>query len=231
MNKRLGIALAASALVGLTVAAVWILGPGGDGTSEVGQVRSGREFATLAVTSPESGASVERLGISGVIEYVVRGADGKVKQQGAIRNTTNDPEALNEVFNRITGTASGGAYDGIAALDVPVATDDPSNGVLASSLTLLLDGDSVAAGNQNPTDGAVTTDFGTESGNGTVAVTFTAQGAANVLQIVLTKSIEDDTADGALAIADADIFAFVDVPDVSLAASDTVTYTWTVDVD
>jgi hypothetical protein len=30
----------------------------------------------------------------------------------------NDPEALNEIFDRITGTASGGAFDGIGAVNV-----------------------------------------------------------------------------------------------------------------
>ena len=187
---------------------------------------------SMAVNSelqPVQGGTTARTGIRGIIEYTVRGPDGKIKEHDIIYNTVND-EGLNDTFNLITATGLG-TYDGIAAMDVNVATDDPSNGVDSTSITLLLDGDSVTGGEQNPADGTVTTDFGTETGNGTVAVTFTATGAADIFQIVLTSSIEDDTSDGALAIADVDIFAYVDVPDISLSASDTVTYTWTVDVD
>ncbi len=104
--------------------------------------------------------------------------------------------------------------------------------MLSTSITLLLDGDSGTGGEQNPADGTVTTDFCTETGNGTVDVTFTATGSADIKQIVLTRAAEDDTlVGGAAAIADSDIFSYVDVPDISLSASDTVTYTWTIDVD
>ena len=178
-----------------------------------------------------TGRAVASAGISGIIEYTVRDADGKLKDHGIIHNTVNG-DALNETFNRIAATATGGAFDGIAALSVATSTDNPSDGVLSTSIELLLDGDGGTGGDQNPADGTVTTDFGTETGNGTVAVTFTATGSADVLQIVLTKAAEDDTlVGGADAIADADIFAYVDVPDISLTSSDTVTYTWTVDVD
>ncbi len=172
--------------------------------------------------------------LTGTLEYIVRDANGNLKEQGIIHNTVNDPEALNEVFNRIAATASGGAYDGIAALSVPAGGggDDPSDGVLDTSITLLLDGDSGTNGNQNPADGTVTTDFGTESGNGTVVVTFTAQSdSVDIKQVVLTKASEDNTIGGASAITDADIFSFLDVPDVTLNTNDTVQYTWTVDVD
>ena len=65
-----------------------------------------------------------------------------------------------------------------------------------------------------------------------MAVTFTAQSdGVDVKQIVLTKAAEDDTSDGAVAIADGDIFSYVDVPDIVLNTNDTVQYTWTIDVD
>ena len=135
------------------------------------------------------------LRLIGTLEYTVRDANGNVREHGVIHNTVNDPEALNEVFNRISGTASGGAYDGIAALRVPVnGGNDPSDGVLDTSITLNLDGDSVTVGHQNPADGAVATDFGTEPGNGTVVVTFTAlANGVDVKQVVLTKADEDNT--------------------------------------
>ncbi|MFQ6027166.1 MAG: hypothetical protein ACE5Q6_06720, partial [Dehalococcoidia bacterium] len=59
-------------------------------------------------------------------------------------------------------------------------------------------------------------------------------GTVTVDQIVLTKADEDNTLTGnpaAPPIADSDIFAYVDVQNVSLNANDTVTYTWTIDVD
>ena len=179
---------------------------------------------------PDSGGTSARTGIKGIVEYTVRGPDGKIKEHDIIHNTVNN-EGLNDTFNLITATGLG-VHDGIAALSVAVGTDDPSDGVLSTSITLLLDGDSGTGGEQNPADGTVTTDFGTETGNGTVDVTFTATGSADIRQIVLTRATEDDTlVGGAAAIADADIFSYVDVPDISLSASDTVTYTWTIDVD
>ena len=161
-----------------------------------------------------------------------------MKEHGIIHNTVNDPEALNEVFNRISTNANSGAYDGIAALSVPASgggsPDDPSDGVDAASITLNLDGNSGTNGYQNPADGTVTTDFGTESGNGTVVVLFTAQAnSVSVKQVVLTKADENktDSGPGAVAIPDADIFSYLDVADVTLNIADTVQYTWTVDVD
>ena len=199
-------------------------------------IDNGAESPPLALLSraalegaDPNGASADT-GIKGIVEYTVRGPDGRIKKQETIYNTVNN-EGLNDTFNLITATGSG-TYDGIAAMSVAVGTDDPSDGVLAASITLLLDGDGGTGGEQNPADGNVTTDFGTETGNGTVDVTFTATGATDIRQIVLTRAPEDDTlVGGAAAIADADIFAYVDVPDISLTASDTVTYTWTVDVD
>lgn len=193
-----------------------------DARNDVGQIQA-PQFS-------QPGGTDARTGIKGIIEYTVKDSSGKVKNHGVIHNTVND-EGKNDAFNLITATGNG-AYDGIAALSVPVATDDPADGVLASSVTLNLDGDSGTAGEQNPADGTVTTDFATEAGNGTVQVEFTATGSADIEQIVLTRAVEDDTlVGGAAAIADADIFAYVDVPNISLAASDSVTYTWTVDVD
>ena len=216
-----GLVLPAMLAIG-AIAVVWALGSGEEATQKTTQTNQ-------AADQPQG--RVASVGIKGIVEYTVRDPSGNVKEHGVIENTIN-AEGLNEVFNRITGTASGGAYDGIAALSVDVGTDDPSDGVDGASMTKKLDGDSGTAGNQNPADGAVTTDFGTETGNGTVSVTFTATGDnVSVLQVVLTKSVENDTLAGNLNITDADIFAFQDLPDVTLNTNDTVQYTWTVDVD
>jgi len=205
------------------------------GQFPIGQTNP-NESADARPAGQQASGKNSPLRITGSIEYTVRDAGGNVKEQGATHNTVNDPEAINEVFNRITGAASGGAYDGIAALSVPFngsGSDDPSDGVAAASITLNLDGDSGSSGVQNPADGAVATDFGNESGNGTVVVTFTALAdSVEIKQVVLTKAAEDKTdVGGAADIADADIFAYLDVADVTLNISDTVQYTWTVDVD
>lgn len=187
----------------------------------------------LALLLNQSQPSLEdRTGVRGIVDYTQWDSEGFVKVSGRIHNTVND-EGKDETFNRIAGSVTGTAFDGIVALDVPVVTDDPSDGIDASSITLQLDGDSGTGGEQNPADGAVATDFGSENGNGTVQVTFTATSdGVQVLQIGLTRAAEDDTlVGGANAISDAEIFAYVDVPDITLNTNDTVQYTWTIDVD
>ena len=63
-------------------------------------------------------------------------------------------------------------------------------------------------------------------------VTFTSQAAnVSITQIFLTKSAPQDTTGATVDIQDSEIFAYVDVPDILLNTSDSVTYTWTVDVD
>jgi len=186
----------------------------------------------FSIPSSDSELSA-KTGVRGIVDYKVWSAAGDLIREGRVFNTVNN-EGKDETFNRIAGSATGGAFDGIAALDVTVGTDDPSDGVLSTSITLNLDGDSATGGiEENPVDGAVVTDFGTENGNGTIQATFTA--TANgvlVLQIVLTRADEDDTLiGGANAITDAQIFAYVDVPDITLNTNDTVQYTWTIDVD
>ena len=173
-----------------------------------------------------------KTGVRGIVDYRVVSAAGQLIEEGRIFNTVND-EGKDETFNRIAGSVTGNAFDGIAALDVTVGTDDPADGTLSTSVTLLLDGDSGTGGEWNPADGAVVTDFGSENGNGTVQVTFTAtSNGVQVTQIVLTRADADNTlVGGANAISDAETFAYVDVPDITLNTNDTVQYTWTVDVD
>ena len=65
-----------------------------------------------------------------------------------------------------------------------------------------------------------------------MVVTFTSKASSvSVTQIVLTRKAADDTADGTVALADNEIFAYIDVPDVSLDTGDSVQYTWSIDVD
>ncbi len=63
-------------------------------------------------------------------------------------------------------------------------------------------------------------------------MTFTSQAAnISITQIFLTKTAPQDTTGATTNITDEEIFAYVDVPDILLNTSDSVTYTWTVDVD
>lgn len=200
---------------------------------------AGQESKTASVAdqgASEAGGTGVPVGIKGIIEYTVRDASGNVKTEGVIHNTVNT-QAINEVLYRmldIATTQGSGDYDGIAALSVAVGTDDPSDGVLAASITDTLDGSgSDCTTSHNPNDGTFTDGTGSESGNGTIAVTFTAcANGLTVAQIVLTNAAPDNNnTTGGSAIADAAIFAYVDVPDVNLNSGDTVQYTWTVDVD
>ena len=223
MKRLVGLGLAISVLV--AVAALLV----------VVDLRAGGGGTTTADTEGAAGLPDGKLvafGVRGTVEYVVRDADGNVREQGIARNTIN-AEALNETFNRITSVASGGPYDRIVALGVDAITDDPSDGVVGGSVADNLDGDGGIAGDQNPAAGSVTTDFGTETGNGAVAVTFTAKiDGVSVKQVLLSKGAVDDTTQGPNpAIADSDILSFQDVPDVTLNTNDTVQYTWTLDVD
>ena len=228
MSRILGVGVGIVVLVAVVAGiAVWATG-------------SDREDARKAVgeSAPDAGGSGAQpggmtagFGISGIIEYTVRDPKGKVRDSGIIHNTVNDPEALNEVFNRITGTSSGGAYDAIGAVDIATGL---AGGITGDAITENLDGDSGTGGNQNPADDSdgAATDFGTESGNGQVAVTFTAQAVSvNVTQIFLTKDTEQTISGAGTNIPDSEVFAYVDVPDIILNTGDSVTYTWTVDVD
>jgi len=183
------------------------------------------------VSAWQGAGTGDRTGIRGHVAYSLFDAQGNLIETWDSHNTVN-VEGLDDSFNLITGNSGNGGYDGIAALDVAVGTDDPADGVLSTSVATSLDGDSGTGGDQNPADGTVATDFGTENGNGTVQVTFVAGGSVTIEQIVLTRAVEDDTSvGGANAIADNEIFAYIDVPNVSLGSGDSVQYTWTIDVD
>ena len=225
-------------VVALLVAGVvaWALGYGGEGGGDTAQEKPGAVAEIATDTRKGSGPPAESFGISGIIEYTVMDADGKIKDQGIIYNTTNDPEGLDEILALTIGTAvtgTSGKFDGIAALCVAVGTDNPNDGTDAASICDNLDGSGDGAGltKTNPQDGTVAEVA--ESGNGTIVVTFVADGGAlTVDQIVLTKAATFNNAGaGGVAIVDSDIVAYQDVPNVSLADGDSVQYRWTLDVE
>ena len=224
------------ALVAATGVVTWAMGSGDEDAPVAVQNQDGLASTTVAKLSQGSGGPGVSFGISGIIEYVVRDGDGNIKEQGIIHNTTNDPEGLDEVLALTIGTAVTGTsakFDDIGALCVAVGTDNPNDGTDAASLCDNLDGSGDGAGTlkNNPQTGTVAEV--SESGNGTIIVTFVADGAAvTVAQIVLTKRGNFDNAGaGGVAIVDSDILAYQDVPDVNLADADSVQYTWTLDLD
>lgn len=170
-----------------------------------------------ASSSPASSS----FGVQGWVNYVVRDASGNITTVGANHNTINADPGLDNVWNAIIGDNTAVQFKRVTPLSVAVGTDDPADGVTASSiLTQTTNG----VTSQN-TAGTVTATTG--DGIGTVAVTFTGQGSGGTItQIVLHK--DTDVTDN---ITDTHILAYQDVPDVTLASGDTVTYTWTIDFD
>lgn len=173
--------------------------------------------------------------ISGIVEYTVRDAQGNVKAHSVWHNTVL-ASALETTMRRLIDntvgvTADTDTFRRIAALNNNEADDAIVGGILSTSVTLLLDGDGVAGGNQNPAAGTYADVGTTTDGQGRVQLTFTAAGAATIERLLLTKAGVDDTAvGGAVAIAEADIVAWQDVS-IVLANADTLQITWTVNLD
>jgi hypothetical protein len=179
-------------------------------------VQAGRNGGTVS-SSPSSAFSVQ-----GWVSYVVRDANGNIKAMGAEHNTINADPGLDNIWNAIVGNNTATQFKRVSPLSVAVGTDDPVDGVTGTNiLTQTTNG--VTSNNVDGTAAATTGD-----GIGTVTALFTGQGTGgSILQIVLHKDSDVSTGN----IVEADLLAYQDVPDVTLAAGDTVTYTWTIDFD
>ncbi len=193
------VAIAAIALVALTAMMV---------------IQAGRN-GEAGLSSPSGSFSVQ-----GWVSYVVRDASGNITATGAEHNTINSDPALDKIWADVINSGTN-TYKRVGVLSVAVGTDNPSDGVTNTSvLTMTTNGVT-----SNNVDGTATAGSA-GSGTGTVAATFTGQGSGGTItQIVLHNE------SGTLAttgITDAKILAYQDVPDVTLAAGDTVTYTWTI---
>ena len=127
------------------------------------------------------------------------------------------------------------AFDQIVLMN----TDDPATGGLAAAnILLLVDGGTgnnagqAAGGNKwNPADGAyLNVGTGTD-GDGKVTLQFLADGdPVAATQMHLVKAGVDNTGDGAVLINAVDILATIEIS-VDLADTDTLTVTWTLDID
>lgn len=181
-----------------------------------------------AVQGAQPGGLSDTAGVTGRVQWSVFDSSGALKSQSGWFNTVN-ANAIDEVFDFIVGNAATGTYDAIVALKEDSGTDDPSDGIDAASLALTLDGDTGTAGDQNPADDDTLPT--PTAGDGSIIVTFAASASTTIKQIALTKAAEQDTSAGQALIADDDIFAYIDVPDITLGSGDSVQYTWTIDVD
>jgi hypothetical protein len=186
------------------------------------------------------------------VEYWQRDADGQVLQHRTGHNAVV-ASGLEHAMERLIAAGDADAALGFgnpAATEIGEAnffdqivlmnTDDAaSDGLLAANILLLVDGgtgnnagQSADAVHYNPADGAYTNVGDTIDGDGSVTLQFLAVGdPAAATQMHLVKAPTDDTvAAGAAAIAAADILATIEIS-VDLDDTDTLTVTWTLDVD
>lgn len=171
------------------------------------------------------------------VEYWHRSADGELLGHKKSHNafTDNGLEIAMERLIKVgagdladtsttTNLLQGDSFNQIVLLD----TDDTTGVIEAANILLLVDGGS--PGTANPATGSFSDGGADGLGDGSIAVTFTASDAATATQMQLVKAAAEDTSDGAAEIAVADVLAVIEI-DVTLANTDTLTVTWTVDAD
>ena len=204
-------------------------------------------FSILSSAEKDSGATVKWN-----VEYWHQNAEGEVlaykKDSNAIVASGLEhamerliaAQSPSLVFTNPAAAEIGeaNAFDQIVLMN----TDDPATGGLAAAnILLLVDGGTgnnagQAAGGAkwNPADGAYANVGDTTDGDGKVTLQFLADGdPAAATQMHLVKAGVDDTdpgAGGAAAIAAVDILATIEIS-VDLADTDTLTVTWTLDID
>ena len=191
------------------------------------------------------------IGVSGVgtnsvaslgwnVEYWHRNADGELLEYKKSHNALT-ALGLEHAMERLIIASSGqttltfanpaaaqigeaNAFDNIVILK----TDDTSGDIDAGNIALLIDGG--GTGDCNPCDGTYA-DGGGDGGDGKVTVVFTATGTVTTNEMQLVKTADEDTADGgAVTISANDVLAVLNLQ-VTLANTDTLTITWTIDVN
>ena len=209
-------------------------------------------FVAIWAWVPVVGGPTSNAGLKWNVEYWHRDADGELLQYGKDSNAivasglehamerliaAEDADAALAFTNPAAAEiGNANAFDQIVLMD----TDDAaSDGLLAANILLLVDGGTgnnagQAAGGDanNPADGAYSNPgANTTDGDGEVILQFLADGdPAVATQMHLVKAPFDNTGDGAVAIAAEDILATIEIT-VDLADTDTLTVTWTLDVD
>jgi len=200
-------------------------------------------WATGSINGNGIGGASSNASLSWNVEYLHQNADGDVLQQNKAHNTVT-VEGLETAMNRLIDDGSitaGGtaAFDNILLMKTDQtaapATDFP---VFLDDILTLVDGAGADGTHQNPADGTFSATGGgstnTTDGAGTVAVTFTGMGSgagpAAALQMRLVNSTPRDTLLESVAVSLAETLATIAIS-VDLAATDTLTVTWTIDIN
>lgn len=205
------------------------------------------------VWAPSGGGPNSSAALTWNVEYWHRNADGKVLQHQQDHNAVV-ASGLEHAMERLIAA---GDADASLAFGNPAASEigeanafdqivlmnsddvDASNGLAAIDILLLVDGGTgnnagQAAGGaaNNPADGAYANVGDISDGDGSVVLQFLGDGdPAPATQMHLVKAAVDDTGiGGAAAISAEDILATIEIA-VDLADTDTLTVTWTIDVD
>ena len=170
-------------------------------------------FLLMQGTAGSGGGIGESFGIKGIVSYEVRGADGVLKAFRTHPNATLDL-FLNNTRDRLGKAGEPAAVTGDDNLvdNIQACSGDVSGAActLAANLTA------------NPIDGTNATLA--ETGNYETVATFTANGASTIEELQLSS--------GAVVNATAQTTrnAWQNVS-ITLAATDTLTVTWTIDID
>ena len=181
------------------------------------------------------------------VEYWHRNADGELLENKRLHNAVQAlglDAAMERLINKdaVLNTATANVIGEEDAFDqiVLMSADDPAAGglALANILTNVDGGTGDNAGQaaggviNNPADGVYANPGSTTGdGLGTVTLQFLADGdPAAATQMHLVKAAADNTVGGAAAIAEADVLATIEIS-VDLADTDTLTVTWTLDVN
>ena len=195
--------------------------------------------------APIDVGSTSNAGLTWNVEYWHRNAEGEVLQHKKESNAivaSGLEHAMERLIAEADADASLAFADPGAVAEIGVANafdqivllnvdDAASDGILLGSVLTNVDGTNNAdAVHMNPADGTYANVGSATDGDGSVAVTFLAQGdPAQAEQMHLVKAPFDDTVGGALAIAADDVLATIEIV-VDLADTDTLTVTWTINV-
>ena len=200
------------------------------------------------------GGPTSNAGLTWNVEYWHRNADGEVLQHKKESNAVV-ASGLEHAMERLIAAGSGDialAFTNPAAAEIGEANafdqivlmnaDDnltngcaggggASDGICETQILLLVDGSDVCGGtDNNPADGTYANVGSTSDGDGSVAVTFCANGDPDpATQMHLVKAPVRDTSSVALAIIADDILATIEIS-VDLADTDTLTVTWTINI-
>ena len=215
----IGSAAVLVALAGMVMLVALFADTGSDSPSKVKRIEV-FEDQGIAQATDDSG-DAEKLGIKGTIAYVIRDADGNIKEDVIIHNTTM-PSLLNAAATRLvlgTTTAANTMFD-----DIQLCSDNGS-GLACTVIDITQEGGSYP----NPATTTATGPAGVDDGIGT----FQAQNTFTCTQDAGCTAIEEiqlAAGDGVSGVAGSPVGAWQNVS-MTLNDNDTVQITWTVDID